>query len=183
MVVALRVARVFVAGNAADGQRVQRRVGVQQACFIRQQREAGDSQAEVSRRLGMNLTTVAHHLSLLDLPPVLAAALKSGRCTSPRTLHELSKVHARNPEPVQALLDGPGDITREAVAALRSEAEPCRPLPSVGLIAQAVAACDRLEKLLGRVEPSARDADLAALRARLQALARWSPAGSDGQTP
>ena len=38
------------------------------AHFIRQQMDAGDSQAEVSRRLGMNLTTVAHHLSLLDLP-------------------------------------------------------------------------------------------------------------------
>jgi ParB family chromosome partitioning protein len=37
------------------------------ARFIREQMDAGDSQAEVSRRLGMNLTTVAHHLSLLDL--------------------------------------------------------------------------------------------------------------------
>jgi ParB family chromosome partitioning protein len=52
----------------------------------------------------MNLTTVAHHLSLLELPPALDDALISGRCTSPRTLHELSKLHADSPEQVQRLL-------------------------------------------------------------------------------
>jgi hypothetical protein len=31
----------------------------------------------------MNLTAVAHHLSLLELSPVLDDVLKSGLCTSP----------------------------------------------------------------------------------------------------
>ena len=31
--------------------------------------DAGESQTTIGRQLGMNLTTVAHHLSLLDLPP------------------------------------------------------------------------------------------------------------------
>ena len=63
------------------------------ARFIRVQVDAGDSNATIAKQLGMNLTTVAHHLALLDLPPELAEALKSGRCTSPRTPHEFSKLH------------------------------------------------------------------------------------------
>ena len=64
------------------------------ARFIRQQIDGGDSHAEVARRLGMNLTTVAHHLSLLELPPVLADALSN--CRVSRT--------PGTPEPVPANL-------------------------------------------------------------------------------
>ena len=44
------------------------------ARFIRAQVDAGDSHAAIARQLGMNLTTVAHHLSLLELPPELDEA-------------------------------------------------------------------------------------------------------------
>lgn len=156
------------------------------ARFIRQQIDAGDSQAEVSRRLGMNLTTVAHHLSLLDLPPVLADAMKSGRCTSPRTLHELNKLNEQQPEAVRSLIDGKGPITRETVAALRTETKPSDPSPTTRWLRQAHAACERLERLLARVKaPTDAQslAELAALRARLTALSEHLPQGSDRQTP
>lgn len=47
------------------------------------------ARATIAKRLGMDLTTVAHHLALPDLPAPPAAALKSGRWAAPRTLHEL----------------------------------------------------------------------------------------------
>ena len=157
------------------------------ASFIRQQMDAGESQAEVSRRLGMNVTTVAHHLSLLDLPPVLADALKSGRCTSPRTLHELSKLGEMQPEKVRALIEGEGAVTREAVHALRDTTTAFAPSQAPrGVIQQAHSICERLERLLARVKPSAdgeSQADLPALRTRLESLAGRLPLGSDGQTP
>jgi ParB family chromosome partitioning protein len=156
------------------------------ARFIRDQMNAGDSQTKIAKQLGMNLTTVAHHLSLLELPPVLDDAMKTGRCTSPRTLHELSKLHEQQPEQVKALVDGHGDITREVVATLRERVDSRAASPSTRLIAQAVAACDRLEKLLGRIDrlaPAAGSADLAVLRAKVEALSSWSTQGSDGQTP
>ncbi len=53
----------------------------------------GDSNATIANRLGIDLTTIVYHLALLDLPPELDQALKTGRCTSPRTLYELSKLH------------------------------------------------------------------------------------------
>jgi ParB family chromosome partitioning protein len=143
------------------------------ARFIRDQMNADDSQTTIAKQLGMNLTTVAHHLSLLELPPVLDDAMKAGRCTSPRTLHELSKLHEQRPEQVKALVDGPGDITREAVARLRARMKSPLASPSTRLIRQAVTACDRLEKLLGRIDPltpDAASADLASLRAKVKAL-------------
>ena len=74
------------------------------ARFIKGQVDAGKSNAAIARRLGMNLTTVAHHLALLTLPPELDAVLKSGQCTSPRTLAELSRLHETQPEQVRALM-------------------------------------------------------------------------------
>ena len=89
------------------------------ARFIRSRVALGESNATIARRLGIDLTTVAHHLALLDLPPPLEAALRTGRCAAPRTLYELNKVHAQRPEAVVKLLKSEAPITREAVAALR----------------------------------------------------------------
>jgi ParB family chromosome partitioning protein len=139
----------------------------------------------------MNLTAVAHHLSLLELPPVLDDALKSGCCTSPCTLHELSKLHADRPDEVRALLAGEADITRASVAAVRSvldEHPPAEPVVSTPdkLVAQASAACDQLERALSRIKPPDAVAtaapELIALRSRVEAITtRWLR-GSDRQT-
>lgn len=162
------------------------------ARFIRAQVDAGDSNATIARQLGMNLTAVAHHLALLDLPPVLDDALKSGRCTSPRTLHELRSLHADSPDTARALLDSGAEITRAAVSAARAAADEVRPtVPAAAapdkLIVQANAACDRLERALSRINPTdaspSAASDLVALRSRLEGIAtRWLQ-GSDRQTP
>lgn len=159
------------------------------ARFIRAQVDAGDSNATIARQLGMNLTAVAHHLSLLELPPELDDALKAGRCTSPRTLHELSKLHADRPDQVRALLAGEGDITRASVSAIRSAAdEPVPNEPAVSqLIAQASAACDRLERALSRIKPTDASPIAApafiALRGRVETITQRWLQGSDRQTP
>jgi len=162
------------------------------ARFIRAQVDAGDSNATIARQLSMNLTAVAHHLSLLDLPPVLDDALKSGRCTSPRTLHELSKLHSDRPGQVHALLASEAEITRASVSAIRSAADepaPAEPAasPPDKLITQANAACDRLERALSRINPpdasTVAAPELFALRGRVEAITtRWLR-GSDRQTP
>jgi ParB family chromosome partitioning protein len=158
---------------------------LEMARFIRGEVDAGESQTTIAVRLGMNLTTVAHHLSLLELPPVLDGALKSGRCTSPRTLHELSKLHDREPEQVRDLVESSSDLTREVVSTLRARVDSSDASPSAKLIAQASAACDRLDKLLQRITASAHQnesADLSSLRAKVTALSSWSLPGSDRQT-
>jgi ParB family chromosome partitioning protein len=188
------VVRDLPADRYAQVAENQKRHGLTQlelARFIRAQVDAGDSNATIARQLGMNLTAVAHHLSLLDLPPVLDDALKSGRCTSPRTLHELSKLHADRPDQVHALLAGEADITRASVTAIRSAADEPPPAEAAvstpdKLIAHASAACDRLERALSRINPpdagTTATSDLVALRSRVEAITtRWLQ-GSDRQT-
>jgi len=140
----------------------------------------------------MNLTAVAHHLSLLELSPVLEHALKSGRCTSPRTLHELRNLHADSPVQVQALLTSGAEITRATVSAIRSTPDGVPPREPVvsqtdKWVAQANAACDRLERALSRIKPSGESPvaapDLIVLRSRVEGITtRWLQ-GSDRQTP
>ena len=144
------------------------------ARFIKSRSDAGDSNATIAKRLGMNLTTVAHHLALLDLPPELDQALKAGRCTSPRTLHELSKLHHEEPERVRALVAGEGEITRTTVTAMRAAPTEARSTSSATLLAQANAICARLERALARLskaEHRGREADLVALQKRIADLA------------
>ena len=162
------------------------------ARFIRGRVDAGDSNATVARRLGMNLTTVAHHLALLELPPELNEALKSGRIRSPRTLHELSNLHAEQPEQVRALMTSGAEITRRAVSALRAAPETGEggdtgSSPGNKLVAQANVACGRLERALSRIQPSNPDQvslpELMALRIRVEDIAKHWLQGSDRQTP
>jgi ParB family chromosome partitioning protein len=162
------------------------------ARFIKSRGDAGESNATVAKRLGMNLTTLAHHLSLLDLPTVLDQALKSGRCASPRTLHELAKLHADSPAQVQALLASGAEITRTTVSALRASSDDgaaavATPSTSNTLITQANAACDRLERALGRIRPSnsykVALPELIALRIRVEDITKRWLQGSDRQTP
>ena len=150
------------------------------ARFMRARSEAGESNADIAKRMGIDQTTVAHHLALLALPPVLGNALKSGRCTSPRTLYELSKLHEEQPEQVAALASGDAALTRQAVAALRSEV-PVQPVSGrqrtgprgrASLVGQANDCCSKLESLLARLsEPGAATGEeLAALNRRLVGL-------------
>jgi len=162
------------------------------ARFIRMRVDAGDPNSTVARRLGMNLTTVAHHLALLELPPDLDEAMKSGRVTSPRTLHELSSLHAEQPEQVRTLLSSGGDVTRSRVSALRvapkSDAvSDAAVLPANKFLKQLKDAFDRLELALSRMKHvSAEPAELPeliALRIRVEDLIKHWQQGSDCQTP
>jgi ParB family chromosome partitioning protein len=150
------------------------------ARFMRSRVDVGESNAEIARRMGIDQTTVAHHLALLNLPPDLDDAFKSGRCTSPRTLYELRKLHEDQPDQVKAIAAGDAVITRTSIAALKTRLAPnrtatCGPAGPRGtpIVAQANALCTRLESLLAQLSsrgPAAAD-DLAAVRRRLADLA------------
>jgi ParB family chromosome partitioning protein len=152
------------------------------ARFMRSRTDGGESNAEIAKRMGIDLTSVAHHLALLSLPPELDEALRSGRCTSPRTLYELAKLHKTKPEQVKAIVAGQGEITRSAVASLAKAPRSPRGAPRKAacsrrpnsLSGQASNLCARLETLVGRMtKPGApvTPEELASLRRRLAELA------------
>jgi len=151
------------------------------ARFMRSRADAGESNAEIARRLGIDLTSVAHHLALLSLPPELEEALRSGRCTSPRTLYELAQLQKTMPEQVKAIVGREGEITRSAVALLRKARRSPRAAKRkaatsrrpTSLATQANELCARLESVLGRMlRPGApvTPNELAAVRRRLSEL-------------
>lgn len=157
------------------------------ARFIGGRAGAGDSNATIAKRLSIDETTVAHHLTLLALPPVLDIALQTGRCTSPRTLYELTKLHANQPERVTKLVTGSEPITRGAVAQIRDAAlldssamDPStltqpRSDRAAQFLANANRLCERLDAALLRLSRAGVVADssddVAALRQRVAALA------------
>lgn len=129
----------------------------------------------------MDLTSVAHHLALLTLPPELDEAFRSGRCTSPRTLYELAKLQKKRPDQVEAIVAGEAEITRKAVASLNKAPRSSRVPPRQSVTGrrprsfadQASDLCCRLESLVNRMSkpgsPVAPD-ELAELRRRLARL-------------
>ncbi|KAB2876582.1 MAG: ParB/RepB/Spo0J family partition protein [Burkholderiaceae bacterium] len=169
--------------QAAENQKRHGLTPMDLARLIRRQADAGDSNATIAKLLGIDQTTIAHHLALLDLPRELSDAMQSGRCTSPRTLFELKKLHEEQPEQVKALLDGAHQITRGAVNAVRSRVTaPRRELrqaePQAARLARAEAACARLEAALDQVasaDPRVADTDLQALKQRIANLGSRLP--------
>jgi ParB family transcriptional regulator, chromosome partitioning protein len=163
------------------------------ARFIRSRVDAGESNAIVAAKLGIDLTSVAHHLALLELPPVLDHAMKSGRCTSPRALYELRKLHTTWPERVAAAVARPEPLTRSAINALKTGAAPERRADPGALRGATTDALDRIEKLCGHLEgamqkvvaagPVLDAVRLAAIGARLSLIAVSCERGSDGPTP
>ena len=163
--------------QAAENQKRQGLTPLDLARLIRRQADAGDSNAKIGTRLGIDQTTIAHHLALLELPPAIDEALKSGRCTSPKTLYELTKLHQAQPEEAKTLLSGDADITRTAVAAARASTvtEHRSKKTAASMLTQANSACARLEAALAGVESrkvELSEPDLSALRQRLASLAR-----------
>lgn len=152
------------------------------ARFIQARVNEGETNASIAKRLAMDPTTLAHHLALLDLPPVIDEALKSGRCTSPKTLYELGKLHQAQPEQVKALIAGESEITRAAVAAIREQhaavvTEPRHKRAAASLLVQADSQCARLEQTLTRIQQAEQGfekTDLAALWQRIANLTRRS---------
>jgi len=151
------------------------------ARFMRSRIDLGESNAEIARRMGMDLTSVAHHLALLDLPFELKEAYRSGRCTSPRTLYELAKLQKTKPERVKAIVHREGGITRSAVASLKKPSrrpgvaspKTVAPRRRTSLVDQANVLCARLESLLERMtQPGAQVApdELTCLRRRIVQL-------------
>ncbi len=178
--IAVRTAAADPYAQVAENQKRCPLQPIELARFIRGRSDAGDSNTTIAKRLGMDLTTVAHHLALLDLPPELDRALKAGRCTSPRTLYELSKLHSKHSAQISALIDGEGEITRSTLGALRAGSAPVgRPSTDVArnstsLIEQANATCARLEALVSRLKRSETpevQIELTALRHRISDLA------------
>ncbi len=94
---------------------------LEMALFVQRRIEAGDSQAEIARRLGKSRQYITYATGLIDAPDWLLAAYREGRCKGITELYELRKLSGAHDALVQGWVSGREGITREDVAAFRSE--------------------------------------------------------------
>jgi ParB family chromosome partitioning protein len=169
--------------QVAENQKRQGLSPLDLARFIQGRVDAGESNAAIAQRMGIDRLTVTHHLALLTLGEPLRELMQSGRCTSPKTLYELAKLHERSPEPVLRLLTSDADITRAAVSVLRDEVDAAaEPSPTTACSApakrsaslDATRLCKGIARVLDGLKASPRPEHaqaLAELRRELQRLA------------
>jgi ParB family transcriptional regulator, chromosome partitioning protein len=91
------------------------------ALFIQRRLAAGDSQADIARRMGKSRQYVTMAMALIDAPDWLVAAYRESRCRGLKELYELRKLAGEHPQFVQAWTSDREAITREQVAALRAD--------------------------------------------------------------
>ena len=90
------------------------------ALFVQRRLVAGDSQADIARRLGKSRTYVMYATALIYAPDWLLNAYRNGRCRGSRELHELRGLHAEHPKPVEDWMEATEVISRDRIAALRA---------------------------------------------------------------
>lgn len=105
------------------------------ALFVRRRLAAGDSQADIARRLGKSRQYITYATALIDPPDWLLGAYRDGRCRGLTELYELRKLHAQRPEFIETLIAQKEPITRERIATLRADTDVSEPplstLPSL----------------------------------------------------
>ncbi|MCR5860129.1 ParB/RepB/Spo0J family partition protein [Mesorhizobium sp. J428] len=88
------------------------------ALFINRKKKDGDRNAKIARELGVDASFITYHLALIDPPAAIEALYASGRCTSPKILYDLSTLHGKYPDEVDAWVEQAEEVTRAAVSAL-----------------------------------------------------------------
>jgi len=102
------------------------------AKFFRDRLAEGYTQADIARAMGKSPALVGMICSLIDAPPWLLEAYRSGTCRGILELYELRKLHKEMPQQVEAVASGNEAITRKTVNALRTNLALARNVPAAG---------------------------------------------------
>jgi ParB family chromosome partitioning protein len=90
------------------------------ALFVERRLTAGDSQAEIARRLGKSKSYVTFATGMIDAPDWLMELYRSGRCKGMQELYSLRRLHEEDPAPIELLCAEAGPVTRERVESLKT---------------------------------------------------------------
>jgi ParB family transcriptional regulator, chromosome partitioning protein len=94
------------------------------ALFVRRRIEAGESLAEIARRLGKTRGYLTFVTALIDAPEWLLQLYRSGKCQGMTELYELRRLHEARPQAVERWVQGRETISRSDLSAFKSEASP-----------------------------------------------------------
>lgn len=92
------------------------------ALFVGKRLAAGESQAEIARKLGKSRAYVTMACALIDAPDWLMQVYRSGQCRGLTELYELRRLHSEQPRAVLATISRGESIHRKTLAAMREGA-------------------------------------------------------------
>lgn len=87
------------------------------AAFVMEREQAGDSRAQIARRLGKPRSLITEVAELAQAPPLIRKVHDEGRCRDVRALYLLVRAHREQPQAVATLVAGNAPVTREQVEA------------------------------------------------------------------
>ena len=92
------------------------------ALFVKARLAAGESQAEIARRLGKSRGYVTYATAMIDPPDWLMQVYRDGRCRGARELYELRQLHESKPQSAATLVEAGGGITRQRLESAKAVA-------------------------------------------------------------
>ena len=94
------------------------------ALFVQRRIGAGESLAEIARRLGKTRGYLTFVTALIDAPEWLLELYRSGKCQGITELYELRRLHQAAPQAVESWVEGRETISRTDLSTFKSEASP-----------------------------------------------------------
>lgn len=94
------------------------------ALFVQRRIGAGESLAEIARRLGKTRGYLTFVTALIDAPEWLLELYRSGKCQGMTELYELRRLHEATPQAVERWVEGRETISRTDLSAFKLEASP-----------------------------------------------------------
>ena len=91
------------------------------AAFVVEREQAGDSRADIARRLGKPPSLITEVAELAQAPALIRKVHDDGRCRDVRALYLLVRTHREQAHAVEDFLAGNAAVTREQVEILASE--------------------------------------------------------------
>jgi ParB family chromosome partitioning protein len=92
------------------------------ALFIQRRLAAGDTQAEIARRLGKSGAYITYASALIDAPDWLMSLYREGRCRGVTEIYELRKLHAAREGEVERWARERDAITRRDIQEFKAAA-------------------------------------------------------------
>lgn len=89
------------------------------ALFIKKKLDEGEKQVQIAAQLGVDRSTITHHLALIEPPSCLEELYSSGTCQSAKILYDLRGLHKQFPQAVERFCKQTEEVTRIHVANLK----------------------------------------------------------------
>jgi ParB family transcriptional regulator, chromosome partitioning protein len=86
------------------------------ALFIHKKLKDGEKAVSIAAQLGVDRSTITHHLALIDPPSCLEALYRSGKCRSAKIFYDLRGLHKQFPHAVERFCARTTEVTRVQVA-------------------------------------------------------------------